>query len=332
MKYFPMFLRVADQDVFIIGGGEQAAQKARLMLKTEARITLVAPELDEELSALISEGAAKWRGDRATADIVRGAALVFICTGDSAQDAEICSELRPSGAMINVVDQPELCDATTPSIVDRDPLVIAIGTEGAAPVLARQIKTRIEETLEPRLGELVALAARLRLSAAQHVASERRRGLWRWVFGGAPRRLHARGAEREAASLLKEAIAAGGAPDDAGHGALTLIGAGPGPVDLLTLRAVQRLQEADIVFYPDTSSAAVLELARRDCTRICIGKTPVTAAWTEAAIAERVMAELALGRRVLRILPGAGKQQVAELDLAVAAKFDVERVPGLKQG
>ena len=103
-----------------------------------------------------------------------------------------------AGAVLNVVDQPHLCDAITPSIVDRDPVVVAIGTEGTAPVLARQIKTKLEETLEPRLGDLAAFAGRMRMAAAARLAPRARRDLWRWVFNDSPRRMFTSGSEREA--------------------------------------------------------------------------------------------------------------------------------------
>ncbi|MGH1329340.1 MAG: NAD(P)-dependent oxidoreductase [Paracoccaceae bacterium] len=285
MKFFPMFLRVAERDVLIIGGGEQAAQKARLMLKTEARISFLAPHIDDELAALVAEGRANHHAGPITPDHLRGAALVFIGSGCPGHDAAIHALAREAGVLVNVVDQPALCEATTPSIVDRDPLVIAIGTEGAAPVLARQIKTRMEEILEPRLGELVGLAGRLRGAVAQHVARPARRGLWRWVFAGDPRRLHARGAEREAAELIKSAIQSGSAPNHAPNGAIALVEAGPGPQDLLTLRAVQRLQEADFIFYNGALQQSALELARRDSDRIAYTDADVQAPFGQAVAA-----------------------------------------------
>jgi len=267
MKFFPMFLRMEGGEVVILGGGEQAAQKARLMLKTEARLTFIAPDLDPELAALVSEGRAVHETAPPDEARLAGAALVFICTGDPARDEALAEVARAAGCVFNVVDRPELCRATTPSLVDRDPLVVAIGTEGAAPVLARQIKTRLEEMLEPRLGDLVALAGRLRGAVAEGVPEAGRRAYWRWAFLGAPRRLHARGAEREAAERLKAAIAAGGAPDAPSAGTLALVVLPQGGRDLLTLRAVQRMQEADVIFHGELPDADVLEYARRDARR-----------------------------------------------------------------
>lgn len=266
MKTFPMFLQMAGRRVVIAGGGEQAAQKSRLVLKTEAQITLLTPELDDELADLVDSNRVTLDTGAITPASFSGTALVFIATGCPGCDAALHALAKEGGAVVNVVDQPELCDAVTPSIVDRDPVVVAIGTEGNAPVLGRQIKTQVETLLEPGIGQFVALAGRLRGAVAARVPRERRREFWRWVFADAPRRRHAAGAEREAAVMVKDAIASGGAPEDAGKGFLTVL-AIPKAADLLTLRAVQRLQEADVIFH-DSGAEAALELARRDAERV----------------------------------------------------------------
>ncbi|MEO1309324.1 MAG: bifunctional precorrin-2 dehydrogenase/sirohydrochlorin ferrochelatase, partial [Pseudomonadota bacterium] len=163
----------------------------------------------------------------------RDAALVFIATGCPGTDAALHDLAQLAGAVTNVVDQPDLCDALTPSIVDRDPVVVAIGTEGTAPVLGRQIKTRLEQQLEPRLGDLAALAGRLRDRAAARLGPKARRDLWRWVFNGPPRAAHAAGAERDAATQIKTAIETG-AFGQAAPAPVALVGAGPGSRDLIT--------------------------------------------------------------------------------------------------
>ncbi|MEM6307491.1 MAG: bifunctional precorrin-2 dehydrogenase/sirohydrochlorin ferrochelatase, partial [Pseudomonadota bacterium] len=147
MKTFPMFLQMTDRRVVIVGGGEQAAQKSRLLLKTEAQIDIVALELDAELRALADRGRVNWIKTPITPAVFADTALVFVATGCPGMDAAIHALAKAAGTVVNVVDQPALCDAITPSIVDRDPVVVAIGTEGTAPVLGRQIKTRVEEML-----------------------------------------------------------------------------------------------------------------------------------------------------------------------------------------
>lgn len=322
MKFFPMFLRMDARRVVIVGGGETAAQKARLMLKTSAEICFIAPALDPELQALVDEGRAQLDRGAITPETFRGAALTFIGTGCPGLDASVHALAREAGALVNVVDQPELCEANTPSIVDRDPLVVAIGTEGAAPVLARQIKTRLEEVLEPRLGDLVALGGRLRGAVALRVARDKRRAFWRWVYDDAPRRLFARGAEREAAETIKAAIDAGGAPDDAGAGHVALLSVGSTEPDLLTLRAVQRLQEADLVICAEAAFTPLLELARRDAERLVVGADPGTDDWRLSDQRQLAMAELAKGARVVWLVARRDTERAA-----LGLPEEMERVP-----
>ncbi|MEL6551592.1 MAG: NAD(P)-dependent oxidoreductase [Pseudomonadota bacterium] len=271
MKAFPMFIRTTGRRVVIVGGDEQAAQKARLIGKTDAEIVLAAPELDDELRARVAAGKAVHYPGPLDADLFAGAAMVFVASGCVAVDACAHAIAREARCLVNVVDQPHLCDLTTPSIVDRDPVVVAIGTEGSGPVLARQIKTKLEEQLPKNLGGLAALAGHLRASVAAHVPRAGRRAFWAWVFGGAPMAQWARGAEAHAARAIKDAIARGGAPDAARDGTVSFLGVPAGAPDLLSLRAVQRLQEADVIFHSSAHGAELLELARRDAERVSLG-------------------------------------------------------------
>ena len=158
MQSFQMFIRTTGRRVVIAGGGGQAAQKARLMLKTDAALILVAPEFDAELAGLVAQNRATHYVGKVTPDRFANTALVFIGTGCPGIDACLHKLAKDAGALVNVVDQPGLCDATTRSTVDRDPVGVAIGTEGAAPVLARPIKTQIETMPDPTLGACAALA------------------------------------------------------------------------------------------------------------------------------------------------------------------------------
>ena len=238
MQSFPMFIRTTGRRLIIAGGGEQAAQKARLMLKTDAALVLLAPELDAELKDLVATGRATQITGAITPASFDNAALVFIATGCPGVDAALHALAKAGGAQVNVVDQPALCDMTTPSVVDRDPVVVAIGTEGTAPVLARQIKTQVEQMLDPTLGPFAALAGRLRGAVAANIPKTDRRAFWRWVFAEQPWQMHRSGQQRAAADLLKQTIATRDVPPAQGH--IALVGAGPGARDLLTLRAVQR--------------------------------------------------------------------------------------------
>tara|TARA_R110002073_G_scaffold79004_1_gene190310 strand:- start:300 stop:1697 length:1398 start_codon:yes stop_codon:yes gene_type:complete len=331
MKTFPMFLQMAGRRVVILGGGEQAVQKARLILKTEASVDVYAPTLDPELAGLVAQGRLHHHIGPVTPSCFANAALTFIATGCPGLDSALHALAKEAGATVNVVDQPHLCDAITPSIVDRDPVVVAIGTEGTAPVLARQIKTRLEETLEPRLGDLAALAGRLRASAAARLAPRARRDLWRWVFNDQPRQLFTSGAERDAAKQIKTAIATGEFGATKG-GSVSLVGAGPGAKDLITLRGVQRLQEADVIFYDRLLDPEILDLARRDAERIYVGKAPGCHSWPQDKITQTLVFAAQRGQRVVRLKcgdPGVFARSTEEIDAFKANGIAFEIVPGV---
>lgn len=332
MKTFPMFLRMENRRVVIVGGGEQAAQKCRLMLKTEARIVVAALALEDELATLHRDGRIDWHESAINPALFADTALVFIATGCPGADAALHIMAKAAGALVNVVDAPDLCDAITPSLVDRDPVVVAIGTEGTAPVLARQIKTKVEEMLEPRLGDLASLAGRLRVPVALRVPQRKRREFWRWVFSGSPRQTHARGGEREAAMAIKQAIADGSAPAETGTASVSLVGAGAGRRDLITLRGVQRLQEADIIFHDRLIDEGVLEYARRDAERVCVGKVPGAQEWPQERINALLVSAARQGKRVVRLKcgdPGIFARGADEAQSLAEADIAFEIVPGV---
>lgn len=320
MNFFPMFLRMTDRDVVVVGGGETAAQKVRLLRKSKARITVHAPDLCSELRTLVTSGEIAVVNGALTSATFEGAALVFLATGCPGIDASLYPIVRDARALVNVVDQPELCEANTPSIVDRAPLVVAIGTEGSAPILGRQIKTRIEEILEPDLGRFVRLAGGLRPTVARLVPKEQRRGFWRWVFAGPPRHLFTTGHEIEASELIGAAIGRNGAPDQSTGGVLSLVPYVTRVPDLLTLRAVQRLQEADLVIHRKEDTA-LLELARRDAERMIIADTMNAMIQAQAAVA--------LGERVVWMMPLsdlAGARKLVSCDYEVLPYTQIDGI------
>ncbi|MGR3592849.1 MAG: NAD(P)-dependent oxidoreductase [Limimaricola soesokkakensis] len=314
MKAFPMFLATTGRRIVILGGGEQAAQKARLVIRTDAEIVVAGFEFDEELRALAQEGRVRLEDAKEIrAGLFERAALVFVATGSAGADGALHALAKALGApVVNVVDRPALCDALTPSIVDRDPVVVAIGTEGTAPVLGRQIKTAVETMLEPRLGALAALAGRMRGAVGQRFSARARRDFWVWVFSGPVRAAHAAGSERRAAQLLKARLDEGPGPVE---GSVAYVGAGPGEADLLSLRGVRRMQEADLVVHGPDLPPALLELARRDAERL-VSDDPVGAG----------LAAAQEGARVVVLVPGAAATLPEPLQ---AARVSVEHVPGV---
>lgn len=283
MRAFPMFIKTTDRKVVIAGGGEEATQKFRLLSKTDARIILCAKILNTELTDAVETGRAVHFADPVTSQVFADAAMVFIATGDSTRDKALHGLAKEAGALVNVVDNPPLCDMTTPSIVDRDPVVIAIGTEGTAPVLARLIKTKMEGMLSPNLGSLAALAGRLRPRVNAAFAG-RQRAFWAWVFRGAPMAQFARGRDAAGRQAIEAAIDAGEIPAEKTRHPISVISTDDQGYDLLTLRAVACLQEADVIFLEPDIDEAILELPRRDARRIPMsgGKNDRSSALSEA--------------------------------------------------
>lgn len=331
MKYYPVFLDLDGRLVLIVGGGEQAAQKLRLVLKTPARIHVVAPQVNEELTDQELLGRIGVSRRAFEASDVEGAALVY-AAADPATNAAVAKAARALGIPVNAVDMPELCDFLTPAIVDRDPVTIAIGTEGTAPVLARRIKSQLEADLPANLGHLAGKAGSLRdrLAGAVGDPAERRR-LWERLMSGAYASRLLAGDETGAYAALEDEIdrarIGASAP---GH--VALIGCGPGDPDLLTLRAQQRLQQADVLVVDRLVDPRVLDYARRDAERIHVGKVPGGPSTSQEEINRILVREALAGRSVARLkggdpfIFGRASEEMAAL---ARAGISYEVVPGI---
>ncbi|KAB7610067.1 hypothetical protein F9L33_15275 [Amylibacter sp. SFDW26] len=266
MKTFPMFLKMKNRRVLIIGGGEQAAQKARLILKTEAKICILADHLNSELELLKTEGHITHFTGPLTIDLLKSSILTFSATGCSGAGAAHAALAEQANSIINVVDMPEFCEAMTPSIVDRDPFIIAIGTEGNAPILGRQMKSKIETFLEPGLGRLVSFAGAMRTDVAQYIEEKQRRPFWNWVFNGTPRQEFGKGNERRAFEIIRKQIQSNGI-NTYKNGHTVMIEVLDSNPDNLRLKDLKSLQEADLIHFKSGFHEDILELARRDALR-----------------------------------------------------------------
>ncbi|MDF2232039.1 NAD(P)-dependent oxidoreductase [Albimonas sp. CAU 1670] len=265
MRYFPLFLDLRGRRVLIRGGGETAAQKARLFLRTEAEVTVMWPELNEELAGLVAQGRLRHLAVRDDRAALAGAYLAIGASDvDPDGDAELARKVRRWGRVVNIVDRPDLCTAITPAIVDRDPLVVAIGTEGVAPVLAQRVKTLAESFLSSSTGPFLAGLAQLRPRMMARELEPSPRAFWNWIMD-VPRLRAEAGDVEGALDEVRAAIEAGRAPVSVAA-RLSLLELPP-EVDLMPLRAVRRMQEADLVAHPLDAPAAALELARRDAER-----------------------------------------------------------------
>jgi uroporphyrin-III C-methyltransferase/precorrin-2 dehydrogenase/sirohydrochlorin ferrochelatase len=329
MSVFPAFHRVAGRRVVVVGGGEEAANKIRLLAETSAEIVVFAPVLTAGAGSVLAAAHADWRGARAGLADLAGAALVFAATGSEEDDREVAALAREAGVPVNVVDRPELCDFYTPAIVNRAPLAVAIGSEGVAPVLTRHVRARIEAMLAPAFGDLAGLADRLRervIRAFADVPSRRR--FWARFFSGSVAEKVFAGrsqeAEVEALRLIAEGVSR--------KGHVSLVGAGPGAEDLLTLRAQRALQEADVIVYDRLVPDAVVAQGRRDARRIYVGKAKGAHAVSQSEINTLIVAEAKAGNRVVRLksgdplIYGRAGEEIAALR-AADISFDI--VPGI---
>lgn len=329
LAVFPAFHKVAGRRVVVVGGGAEAAAKIRLLSETEAEIVVFAPALGREAGAALIAAHGDWRGKAPTLAGLSGAALVFVATGTEEGDREVHALARSAGVPVNVVDRPDLCDFYTPAIVNRAPVTVAVASEGVAPVLSRHIRARIEALLAPAVGDLAILAEKLRGRVADRFAhgAERRRFWARFFSGAVADRTYAgdlAGAEAEAFRELEIA------PVRAGH--VSLVGAGPGAEDLLTLRAQRALQEADVIVHDRLVPEAIVNQGRRDARRIDVGKARGHHPVTQAEINALLVREAEAGHRVVRLKAGdplifgrAGEEMAALAAAGIA--FDV--VPGV---
>jgi uroporphyrin-III C-methyltransferase/precorrin-2 dehydrogenase/sirohydrochlorin ferrochelatase len=328
MRYFPLFLDLDDRKAVVVGGGEEALRKVRLLLKTGAQINVVAPTLHDELSSHLKEGRLVWLAKSFAPTLLDDAALVY--SADEELHAEVSAAARDRGVPVNAVDDAALSTFITPSIVDRDPVVVAIGTEGTSPVLGMGLRSRIEALLPQALGSLAVAASHLRQSVAEQVPhGNRRRSFWQRYFFGSIRQSFLAGDAQSYTRELEAALIDDSSPS---IGRVSLVGAGPGDPELLTLKAQRKLQEADVIVHDRLIGPGILELARRDAVRIPVGKTPFAPSPKQSEINAILIREAQAGRHVVRLKGGdpyifgrGGEEQAA----LAAHGIPVDVVPGI---
>jgi len=325
MRYFPIFFDLEGRKVVVVGGGEEALRKVRLLLKTNARISVIAPLLHDELA---SESRVEWLARRFAPHLLDDAALVY--AADPELNNLVSVEAKARGIPVNVIDGAEISTFITPSIVDRDPVIVAIGTEGTAPVLGQGIRARIDAMLPNALGALAEKANALRPRVANEVPQgSRRRSFWNRFFFGSIRDAAIAGDEKSYANELNIALIDEAQPS---VGRVSLVGAGPGDPELLTLKAQRKLQEADVIVYDRLVGPGILEMARRDAVRIAVGKTPFEISPKQSEINAILVGEAKAGKHVVRLkggdpyVFGRGGEEQAVLQ---ANGIAVDVVPGI---
>ena len=326
MNYFPVFLKLEGSTVLVVGGGEVAARKVRLLLKSRPRLEVVSRTLNEELSALAAENKIFHLATDFDAKQVLGKRLVIAATDDKTLNRAVAAAADAAGVPVNVVDDPEPSSFITPSIVERAPITVAIGTGGAAPVLARRLRERIEALLPAAYGRVASFMEQHR-ARVKALPVEARRAIWEhFLDGPGPERLLA--GDEVAAIFELESLIQGDVPT----GEVYLVGAGPGDPDLLTFRALRLMQQADVVLYDRLVSPAIIDLVRRDAERVFVGKKRNQHTVPQDEINAELVRLAKSGKRVLRLkggdpfIFGRGGEEIAEL-AAHGVAFQV--VPGV---
>nr|CAD6415884.1 uroporphyrinogen-III C-methyltransferase [Rhizobium sp. Q54] len=326
---FPAFFRVSGRKVAIFGDGDEAFAKTRLMRNTDARIVAYAADPADDYRAFLVAHAIDMVEEAFSASQLEDAVLAFAATGDEEQDRAIVATARTRGVPANAVDQPDVCDFLTPALVNRAPVAVAIGTEGAGPVLAQMIRARIDQMLSPSLGRLAALAVDYRDAVERLVPKGvSRRVFWRRFFSGPVADGVGAGDLAAARRSANELLSASGRV----HGHVWLVGAGPGAEDLLTLRAQRVLMEADVIVYDALVPQAIVDMGRRDAERLPVGKRKNCHSKSQDEI-NRLLVKLGSeGRRVVRLKSGdplvygrAGEEMAALREAGIS----YEIVPGI---
>jgi uroporphyrin-III C-methyltransferase / precorrin-2 dehydrogenase / sirohydrochlorin ferrochelatase len=303
MQALPIFFNIAQRRCLVIGGGDVATRKVIMLRKAHGSVVVIAPELSNELQEMLAQNEIEYVKTRFAAEQLTGACLVIAATNDEAVNEAVSVAAKRLNIPVNVVDAPALCTFTMGSIIDRSPVVIAVSSEGNAPVLARHIRSKIETMLPAAYGRIATIAGEFREQVkARFSTTQSRRRFWEQVLNGPLVERVLSGQEQAARELLTELITQS---DDApARGEVYLVGGGPGDPDLLTFRALRLMQQCDVCVYDKLVSKEVMELVRRDAELIYVGKSRDQHTLPQEEI-NALLARLALaGKRVLRLKGG----------------------------
>ena len=303
MDYFPVFVKLKDQDCLVVGAGEIAARKIELLARAGANITVIAERIGPQVASLADACRLTVRQKAfAPADLC-GFRLVVSATDNKDTNRLVAKTAEEQNILVNVVDNPDLCRFIFPAIIDRSPIIAAVSSGGAAPVLARLLRAKIESIIPPAYGRLAQLAEKFRLDVKNSIKiPAQRRIFWENIFQGSVAELVFAGNEAGAEHQLQQALSK--QKDTISQGEVYLIGAGPGAPDLLTFRALRLMQQADVIVYDHLVSPEILDLARRDSEKIYVGKERQKHTLPQESI-NTLLADLAkAGKRVVRLKGG----------------------------
>ncbi len=331
LDYLPLFTLLKDRRCVVIGGGAIALRKARLLAKTGANVFVIAPHIQSELARLAKNSGGESFLRTYKASDIDNTALVIAATDDEVVNAQVSCDAQARHVPVNVVDNPALCSVILPSIIDRSPLLIAIGSGGQSPVLARQLRAKLESVIPAAYGRLAHLVGKFRQKAAQKFPDvDTRRKFWEEVLEGPVAEFVLAGREEVAEAELDQRLNAGKINDEIGE--VYLVGAGPGDPDLLTFKALRLMQKADVVLYDRLVAQEIVDLTRRDAEKIYVGKARADHAVPQGGI-NQLLVDLALqGKKVLRLkggdpfIFGRGGEEIETL---AERKIPFQVVPGI---
>jgi len=330
MRYLPIHIDTNDAQILIIGGGEAAEAKLRTLLKTEAKLVLLSPTVSPEISRWIEQGEIVWKQRDVEAKDFEAATLVYAATESDEENAKLAGQAHLAGKIVNAADQKDACDFITPALVDRSPVIVSIGTEGTSPSLARAIKTDLESRLPSGLGELAQTINTLRAKVKKTLPDlALRQKFWADIFDGRDLTKQLRVSPEEITTRVEEHLA-GEHGRNRGH--VSLVGAGPGNPDLITLAARQKLHSADVIVYDRLVSQGVLDLGRREAEYIYVGKEPGGKSTPQPDINAILVEKAQQNLTVVRLKSGDplifGRAD-EEIDALEAASINYDIVPGI---
>ncbi|MCE2570831.1 siroheme synthase CysG [Motilimonas eburnea] len=328
MDYLPIFTKLEQRLCLVIGGGSVALRKVRYLLKAKANVVVHSSEFCVELSAIKDPNLTLIRQAYSSESLI-GAWLVIAATNDAKVNLQVANDANEKGIFANVVDVPEAGSFILPSVVDRSPIVVAVSSGGNTPVLARLIRAKLEALLPNYLGPLARLAGEFRAKVQQALPTvEGRRRYWEHIFNtGAVAGLLEKGKQQQARELMNEQLA-----DFNVKGEVALVGAGPGDPSLITLKALQLMQQADVVLYDQLVSQETLALVRRDAQLVNVGKEAGRHSVIQETTNELLVKYAQQGNKVVRLkggdpfIFGRGGE---ELEVLVEHGIDFQVVPGV---
>lgn len=332
MKFLPIFLNVKDQPCLVVGAGQVAARKIFMLIRANAKVTVISPELSSEVEKLVEQNKISYLKAAFSDGDITNYKVVIAATNNREVNQQVYEQASAKNIPVNVVDTPEMCSFITPSVIDRDPVQIAISTGGSSPVLARLLRSKLETFIPAaygRLGQLVE-SYRDRVKEIFSHNSNHIRGFWEQILDGSIADMLVSGKDSDAKNALEEAVNNAKVPEDIGE--VYLVGAGPGDPDLLTFRALRLMQRADVVVYDRLVSAEILEMVRRDAEFVYVGKARDKHAVRQENINELLVRFAREGKKVLRLkggdpfIFGRGGEEIETL-MAEGVSFQV--VPGI---